>query len=410
VAHGRADFIATRNAEALDQLYRAADLAEQVNDPETLVQAALVASLNRRHGLDDSALLRLLERATDRCPSEPAVLRSMLHIRRSRLLPISVPHEERSAMARLGLADLERMDAVDRAMVETEIARACWTPDDAAARLATSTRIIDEARQQVIGGGPSRWTGVLIEALNLRWAANVQVGQVRAALDDTLEAVAIADQAGTTFLLSRAMMGQAMVRATLGEHGAAERLSSDAIAMSSRHNLVIDQMAIHYAIGRDRGQQAGLAQLEDQLGDLVESNPLLLAAFALVHAEAGQLDDARRLLGDLEAQEPWPRNWVWLATSIAALESAVISGVDHMTERYADALAPFTGQWAIAAAETGCWGPIDRVLGLADAQMGRTDDAHRRLISARDSSLVNGASFWVARCHAGLADLEDSST
>ena len=65
-------------------------------NPATLAEAALVASLNRRHGLDDPELLGLLERASERCPPEPAVLPAMLHIRRSRLLPAAIRHEQRS--------------------------------------------------------------------------------------------------------------------------------------------------------------------------------------------------------------------------------------------------------------------------------------------------------------------------
>ena len=43
----------------------------------------------------------------------------MLHIRQSRLLPTTVRHEHRSAMARLGLVDLDLMEPVDRATVDT---------------------------------------------------------------------------------------------------------------------------------------------------------------------------------------------------------------------------------------------------------------------------------------------------
>ena len=121
VALGRAEFVGSRNTEAIAQLYRAAELAESGNDPATLAEAALVASLNRRHGRDDPELLRLLERASEHCPPQPAVLPAMLHVRRSRLLPLTVRHEERSSMARLALVDLDLMEPVDRATVQTEV-------------------------------------------------------------------------------------------------------------------------------------------------------------------------------------------------------------------------------------------------------------------------------------------------
>lgn len=409
LVHARADFVATRSDESIAELYHAADLAEAANDPETLAQAALVASLSRRHGLDDPELLRLLERASAQCPAEPAVLPAMLHIRRSRLLPISVPHEDRVAMAQLGLIDIDKMDPVDRLTVETEVIRACWVPGDAVSRVERTTGIIDEANRRLATSGPSRWTGVLVEALNLRWAAHVQLGDLAAALVDATRAVVVADEAGTTFLLSRAMMGEAMIRATLGELEHAEQLSKDAIGLSDRHNLLLVQMSIAYGIGRDRGQQLELSQLERQMGDLVDSNALFVAAFSLVNAEVGHFDDARRLLAGLDLLEPWPRNWLWLATALATLESAVLVGDRQLVERYEFELVPFRGQWAIAAAELGCWGPVDRVLGLAAASDGRLDDARRLLISARDSSIANRATFWAARCHAGLAGLSGAT-
>ena len=311
-------------------------------------------------------------------------------------------------MARLGLVDVDLMDPVDRATVETEVARACWNPDDAQARVALTTRHIDEATRELAVGGHSRWTGVLIEALNHRWAARMQLGDLTGALADADRAAAVADEAGTTFLLSRVTMGQAMIHATLGNDETAERLAHDAVGMSNRHNLVLGQMAITYSVGRNRGQQAALSRLERQLADLVDSNPLFIGAFALVHAEAGQLDDARRLLSVLQDWAPWPRNWVWLATTLAALEASVLVGDAEAARRYHAVLARYSGQWAMAAGELACFGPIDRVLGLAHASVGRVDQAIELLGAAQEAARAHGATPWVTRCQTALDDLEDS--
>ena len=410
LAHGRADFVASRSSEGTVQLYRAADLADAAGDPVTLAEAALVASLSRRHGLDDPDLLSLLERASAVCPPEPAVLPAMLHIRQSRLLPITVRHEDRSAMARRGLVDVDLMEPVDRATVETEVARACWNPDDAQAREALTTRHIDEASRELAVGGHSRWTGVLIEALNHRWAARMQLGDLTGALDDADRAAAVADEAGTTFLLSRVMMGQAMIHATLGNDDIAERLAHDAVAMSNRHNLVLGQMAITYSVGRNRGEQAALSRLERQLADLVDSNPMLIGAFALVHAEAGQMEDARRLLSVLEDWAPWPRNWLWLATTTAALETSVLVGDTESTRRYHAVLARYSGQWAMAASELACLGPIDRVLGMARASVGQVEQAIDLLTAAQAAARAHRATPWVERCQRALDGVGDSSS
>lgn len=198
-------------------------------------------------------------------------------------------------------------------------------------------------------------------------------------------------------------MGQSMIHATLGHHDLAERLSRDAVAMSDRHNLLLGQMAIMYSIGRDRGQQQQLSQLEQQLGDLVDSNPLFVAAFALVHAEAGHLDDARRLLTALHDLAPWPRNWLWLATTTAALETALLAGEPEIATRLVALLTRYSGAWAMAAAELACWGPVDRVLGMAHVSAGRLEQGRSLLTSARESASSQGAAAWVTRCETGLA-------
>ena len=375
VAQGRAAFVAGDMQVAMEQLFLAADLAERCGDGATLAEAALVASLSRRHGLDDPDLLRLLERAIALCPDEPAVLPAMLHVRRARLLPASIDHHERSRMARQALTFVDRMSRVDRATVETEVARGCWGPGDAIEREELTSRHIAEAERELERAGPSRWTGVMIDALNHRYAARVQLGRLRDALDDADRAAALADAAGSTFLLTRVMMGQAVINATLGHHEFAERLAKDAVSMSGRHNLVLAQMALAYQIGRDRGQQAELSQLERALDDLVERNPLFTAGFALAHAEAGQLDDARRVLRELQELTPWPRNWLWLAATVAAAEAAVLAGESTRAGWYAAVLRRYSGQWALGGAELTCLGPVDRVLGLEATARGDVDAA-----------------------------------
>ena len=176
LAHGRADFVATRNSDGIVQLYRSAALAEASDDPVTLAEAALVASLNRRHGLDDPELLRLLERAV--CAARPSrrccgpcctsasrvCCRPRCATNTARRWRGSRPRRPRSDGAgRSG----DRRDRGGSGVLG---------PDDAQSRLDLATRLVDDATQRLVGGGPSRWTGVLIEALNLRWAARVQLG------------------------------------------------------------------------------------------------------------------------------------------------------------------------------------------------------------------------------------------
>ena len=53
-----------------------------------------------------------------------------------------------------------------------------------------------------------------------------------------------------------------------------------------------------------------------------------------------------------------------------------------------------------------CFGPVDRVLGLAAAAKGDTDEARRLLTAARRVAEAEGAAPWVRRCDEALATLE----
>jgi hypothetical protein len=136
---------------------------------------------------------------------------------------------------------------------------------------------------------------------------------------------------------------------------------------------------------------------------------MFVAAFALVHAESGRLDDARRMLDVLAEWTPWPRNWLWLATTTTALEAAVLIDDTDTARRYAAVLNRYSGQWAMAAGELVCMGPVDRVLGLARMAAGELDGAEVLLTSARDAASAQGAEPWVQRSEVALAVLADSS-
>ena len=78
--------------------------------------------------------------------------------------------------------------------------------------------------------------------------------------------------------------------------------------------------------------------------------------------------------------------------------------------RLAAVLARYSGQWAMAAGELACLGPVDRVLGLAHLAAGRPEQAEALLIAAQDAARRHGATPWVVRSQAGLDDLRASSS
>ena len=88
----------------------------------------------------------------------------------------------------------------------------------------------------------------------------------------------------------------------------------------------------------------------------------------------------------------------------------ILLGDTDMTRRYAAVLNRYSGQWAMAAGELACLGPVDRVLGLAEMAAGRMELAETRLTAAQDAARAQGATPWVIRCQSALDDLKARST
>jgi len=120
-------------------------------------------------------------------------------------------------------------------------------------------------------------------------------------------------------------------------------------------------------------------------------------------------DNTRRMLDNLADWAPLPRNWLWLATTTTALEAAVLIGDAETTRRYAAVLDRYSGNWAMAAGELVCMGPVDRVLGMAQMAAGELGGAEAKLRAAHDDARAQGASPWVRRAESALASLPDSS-
>ena len=80
---------------------------------------------------------------------------------------------------------------------------------------------------------------------------------------------------------------------------------------------------------------------------------------------------------------------------------------DHdLIRRYGALLTRYSGQWALGAGELACWGPVDRVLGLAHLACGRHEQARALLTSALAAAEGQGAAPWVVRCQDGLQQIE----
>jgi DNA-binding SARP family transcriptional activator len=137
--------------------------------------------------------------------------------------------------------------------------------------------------------------------------------------------------------------------------------------------------------------------------------PPLLIAQGLVYAEAGDLTGARVICDHLAAGSgalvvSSPTAWP-LVASVGA-ELAWRTGHEDLARHLASRLAPHAGL-GLSASGFAYLGAADRVLGLAAATVGRTDDALTHLEQAVAGDRHRGAPRWAARSARAAAEVLD---
>jgi hypothetical protein len=155
-----------------------------------------------------------------------------------------------------------------------------------------------------------------------------------------------------------------------------------------------------------RREQGRLAELLPAIERLAADGSEVLAWRALLPLallESGAREQAARRLAENTADDfrAVPRGlfWLpataWLAEAAAELRDAATSAALHAQ------LAPHAGR-LVQAGFTGCWGAVDRFLGLLAGASGRPDAAHAHLSSALERHRALGAAPLVARTRGDL--------
>jgi hypothetical protein len=159
------------------------------------------------------------------------------------------------------------------------------------------------------------------------------------------------------------------------------------------------------------GSAWALDQLPDLLGDVERlvghRNEVLAwgAVLPLVHLDAGDaaaagiaLDAA---LGDVPPGLLWLPAHAWLGEAAARL------GRTDACAAISERLAPHSGR-LVQSSFTGCWGAVDRILGLLAGALGEREEAQRRLVDALEQHRRIGAAPLVQRTERDLAALVTS--
>jgi tetratricopeptide (TPR) repeat protein len=147
-----------------------------------------------------------------------------------------------------------------------------------------------------------------------------------------------------------------------------------------------------------RGTVVDLIPLMDQMDADMADVPkqTIYAGKAMAHSDAGQLDEARRLLSELATRGfDFPIDILWTQAMVFCAEASI----ECRDARYAgplfDHLAPWADQWSTRGSTS--QGPISHYLGGLATVLGHYGEAETYFALAAASSARAGAKFFAAR-------------
>jgi hypothetical protein len=197
------------------------------------------------------------------------------------------------------------------------------------------------------------------------------------------------------------------VRAQLaGRFDEAERLAREGLRLAERAGAPDAHAHFTAQLLGVRREQGRLAELLPEIERLAAAGSEVLAWRALLPLallESGAREQAARRLAETVADDfravPAGLFWLpataWLAEAAAELQDAATAAALR------GQLAPHAGR-LVQAGFTGCWGAVDRFLGLLAGAAGRQADAQAHLRAALERHRALGATPLVARTRRDL--------
>lgn len=133
--------------------------------------------------------------------------------------------------------------------------------------------------------------------------------------------------------------------------------------------------------------------------------PVWRAVLARLWALSGRKELAAAVLGEPAEVQRIPRDRNWMLTLCVLAEAAVIVGDAGAAHTLRAELLPYSGRLVTVGLGVGCYGGVDRPLGLLAGQLGLLDEAEHHFRAAIAFTSAVGARPWLAQAQADLAAL-----
>ena len=187
------------------------------------------------------------------------------------------------------------------------------------------------------------------------------------------------------------------------------QVSHAALLYGERAGLENPRQAFGSSVFWIRHEQGRLAELDQDLHALAERFPLPVwrCGLALLYAETGRTEDARRALVPLAAEDfaalPVDGNWL---PAMAVLAHVCVAVADRgRGRRLYDRLLPYAGRVVVVAQAHACLGAVAYYLGLLAALDERWDEAAAHLDDALHAGEAVGGALLVAYAQCALASV-----
>jgi len=393
--------------DATQVFRRAVALARRAGSPELLARAAIglgdIGTAWTEIGRFDEALVRLLREALAQLGDGGGVLRAAVLARLATELCWSAPTDEIDALSERAVRIAR--DANDRArLAYTLVGRihCLGDPGHVEERLRLAAEVIELTDDRGDLAASARlWR--LGDSLQLG-----RMGDVQLARSAVLRAFLEARQPAHLWMVPAVHAQQALLEGRLDE--AQQHLAAILEHATGRTNAEQAASALAFLIQRELGRHGELAA---GLKALVSQFPGLgvwRAALAMLLAENGDVEEARRELAALIADglPALRRDVTWLSSVAMTTEACRVCGTPEQAVTIHAALLPYAER-NVVAGPLYFMGPVAYYLGVLAVVMGRRDLAREHFARALESVRETGARPWVARillAHAALLEAD----
>jgi DNA-binding XRE family transcriptional regulator/tetratricopeptide (TPR) repeat protein len=403
IRRGEAQVFAADYATARDTLRTAADLAMAGGSGTGLARAAVAfEDASWRPGLSGDESIGLLRAALDRIGDGDALARARVLASLTRALIFTGATDEAIASSELAVSTARRAGdpvALAGALIAGLSAR--WVPARIDERLRAASEAIAIARR--IGQ-----RDVLLEASAWRLFDLMEMGVDAAFLHDLREYERLADELPRPFhVYTAASFGPALALMS-GDLAESER-RAEALRRFGERQPGLDAAGVYatqvFTLRREQGELRQLAPVVRRFVATTAEAGRWRPGLALVYAELGMLEEARREFDALAAADfaDVPHDAMRMASIAYLSEVCAMLGDRRRAATLRQLLWPYRERNLLAGTSVACFGAASRFLGLLAATEDRVDDAIDHLRHAIAFNARQGATTWLAHAQVDCA-------